>query len=267
MNYNERTKLALEIAKLAGDKIVEIQKGDMGTRSKGLNDVLTIADITSEEIIVNAISEAFPDDGIIAEEGSKKESKTGYTWVIDPLDGTLNFSRNIPLWAVSIGYLKDGEPQGGAMYAPMLAEMFSCERGKGAYLNGEQISVSQNDLKNSLATGDFNNRSTESRQWFNNIHNSLMENAMNVEKFYSTVIMLCYVACGRAEIQFELDCFLWDITPAGLLIQEAGGRFTQANGNPIDYSQVPNQCVLGTNGKVHDEVIELIQKAREGNKK
>jgi len=101
-----KDKLAMqrlkEIAEKAGKAILEIQNGDMQTHEKGCNDVLTIADTTSEKMIVNAISEMFPDDGFVAEEGSSKESKSGYTWVIDPLDGTMNFSRSMSYYAVSI---------------------------------------------------------------------------------------------------------------------------------------------------------------------
>ncbi|MDR1100892.1 MAG: inositol monophosphatase [Clostridiales bacterium] len=256
---SKRTQLAAEVSKQAGVQILEIQKGDMGTRSKGANDVLTIADTTSEKTITDAISSAFPNDGIIAEEGSRKQSQTGYTWVIDPLDGTLNFSRKIPLYAVSVGYLKDGKPKGGAMFIPAVSELFVCERGNGAYLNGGKIKVSNNELADSLSTAEFNNRSVESRNWLNDIHKNLMENTMNVEKLFSTVISLCYVACGRTELHCELECFLWDIMPAGLLIEEAGGKFTQIDGSPVDYSQMQKQCVLGTNGIIHDSALDLIK--------
>lgn len=104
--FNDRTKIAMELAKRAGEAILKIQSGDMQTREKGLNDVLTVADTTSEDMITSAISKMFPDDGFIAEEGSLKEAKTGYTWVIDPLDGTMNFSRDMAYYAVSVGYLK-----------------------------------------------------------------------------------------------------------------------------------------------------------------
>lgn len=256
--FNERTKLAMEIAKKAGEAILEIQTGDMQVREKGCNDVLTIADTTSEKMIVNAISEKFSDDGFIAEEGSAKESKTGYTWVIDPLDGTMNFSRNMSYYAVSVGYLKDGKPYGGAVYIPKLKELFVCEEDKGAYLNEKQIHVSSNSLSKSLAVIGFNNRQEDFRKLHCNIHKNLLDNIMNVEKIFSTVIGLCYVACGRVEIHCELNCFLWDVMPACLMIEEAGGKITQINGENIDFTQVEKQCVVGTNGLNHNEILKLL---------
>lgn len=257
--FNERTNFIQKIVKEVGKTILEIQNGDMQTHEKGTNDVLTIADTTSEKIIVNAISKMFPDDGFIAEEGSSKESKSGYTWVIDPLDGTMNFSRNMSYYAVSIGYLKDGKTYGGAVYIPKLKELFVCEKGKGAYLNGQRICVSINNLDKSLAVIGFNNRQDDFRQLHCNIHKNLLNNIMNVEKIFSTVIGLCYVACGRIEIHCELNCFLWDVVPACLMIEEAGGKITQINGDNIDFNQVEKQCIIGSNGLVHDEVLKLLK--------
>lgn len=257
--FNERTNLIQNIIKEAGETILEIQKGDMQTHEKGCNDVLTIADTTSEKMIINAISEMFPDDGFIAEEGSSKESKSGYTWVIDPLDGTMNFSRNMSYYAVSIGYLKDGKPYGGAVYIPKLKELFVCEKDKGAYLNGKRIHVSTNNLDKSLAVIGFNNRQEDFRKLHCNIHNNLLDNIMNVEKIFSTVIGLCYVACGRIEIHCELNCFLWDVMPSCLMIEEAGGKITQINGENINFTQVEKQCVVGSNGLAHDKILKLLK--------
>ena len=114
MNLSERTKLAIELAKLAGKEIKRIRdEEDIQTKGKGLNDVVTIADVESEKIIVNKIKEFFPDDTIIAEE--KGEYQTGsseYSWAIDPLDGTMNYSRGMPYYCVSIGFMKDSKPEG-----------------------------------------------------------------------------------------------------------------------------------------------------------
>lgn len=257
--FNKRTTLAQKIAKKAGKTILEIQSGDMQTHEKGCNDVLTIADTTSEKMIIEAISTMYPDDGFLAEEGSSKESKSGYTWVIDPLDGTMNFSRNMLYYAVSVGYLKDGKPYGGAVYIPKTKELFVCEKNKGAYLNGKKIQVSRNNLNNSLAVIGFNNRQEDFRKLHCNIHKNLLDNIMNVEKIFSTVIGLCYVACGRIEIHCELNCFLWDVMPSCLMIEEAGGKTTQISGENINFTQVEKQCIIGTNGMVHDSILKLLK--------
>ncbi|MCL2673145.1 MAG: inositol monophosphatase [Alphaproteobacteria bacterium] len=259
--FDERTGLAAKIARQAGEKILEIQKGDMGTVSKGLNDVLTIADTAAEEIITSAISKMFPDDAIIAEESGSKAGHTGYTWVIDPLDGTVNYSRRLPIYAVSVGCLKDGVPHGGAIFLPVTSELFVCQRGQGSWLNNERISVSANGLDKSIAAIGISNRpkSKPLLQWHCDMHKSLMENTMTVHKLFCAAAGLCYVAGGRMELLCELDCFLWDIAAGALLVEEAGGKITQTNGSPMDYTHVENQRFLCTNGKVHEKALELVR--------
>ena len=257
VDFNERTKLAIEMVKRAGAEALEIQKGDVGARDKGVNDVVTAADMASEKIITDSIISNFGDDGIIAEEGSRKESRTGYVWVADPLDGTINYSRGMPLWAVSVGYMKDGAAQGGAMYIPRLDELFVCERGKGAWLNGERISVSDRDLKCAIGSIDFGSR-IQLREQFENVNKKLMENNMHIRKLGTAVTALCYVACGRLELFCSLMCNLWDIMPASLLVEEAGGKITQLNGSEVDYTQVEKHCVIGTNGIIHERTLELV---------
>jgi len=257
--FNERTKLAEELARRAGERVLEIQKGDVGAKAKGINDVVTIADFESERIITEAIYDRFSDDGMIAEEGSRKESKTGYVWVADPVDGTVNYSRGMPLYGVSVGYMKDGVPEGGAIYIPKLDEMFVCERGKGAYLNDERIRVSNRDLKNSIATIEYHVEQTKKLEWFPRLCGNLLKKNTKIRKNDSAILSLSYVACGRMELMYVFNAFIWDVMVASLLVEEAGGKVTQVDGNEVDYSQIEGQCVMGTNGKVHDEALGLVK--------
>ena len=260
-NFNERTKLAIELAKIAGNEIKRIlHNEDIKTRGKGLNDLVTIADIKSEKLIVDRISEIFSEDTIIAEEaGKQKDGTNEYSWAIDPLDGTMNFSRGIPYYCVSIGYLKNGKPEGGAVYIPELNELYYCEKGKGAYCNDNRIKVSNApDLSKSLTTMGFNNRYPEKREFFNGIHNDCMNNMLNVEKLFTTVISLCYVASGKIESHFELYCFLWDIAVGALLVEEAGGKCSSLNKEPIDYSKIDKQIIIATNGQIHSDFEDII---------
>ena len=261
MNFNERTKLAIDVVKLAGAKVLEIQKGDMGTKEKGFNDVVTLADLASEEIITSAIYKAFADDGMIAEESARWESKTGYTWVCDPLDGTKNYSRGLPIYAVSLGYMENNVPMGGAIYLPKMDELFVCERGKGAWLNGEKISVSDGDLSGGLATIGFAPTASELWKWFSSVcENVVRGSGAGILRLGAGVVGLCYLACGRTDMFSVLDCNLWDMMPASLMIEEAGGRITQLDGSEIDYTQVEKQCLLATNGVFHDKAIELVRR-------
>ncbi len=261
IDLSDRTRLAMKLAKEAGEAIKKIQQsGNMETKEKGIKDVLTIADITSEKIIVNGIKNTFSDDSIIAEEsGVCKTSTSEYTWVIDPLDGTSNFSRGIPFYCVSIGYMKNNKPDGGAIFIPTTNELFVCEREKGAYCNGEKLQVSSvSDLSKCLATIGFNNRFPEMNTWFSKIHKDAMEKMYNVEKLFSTVISLCYVASGKTEAHMELYCYLWDICVGSLLIEEAGGKVSYKQNKPLDFSKLEKQIILGTNSKIHNEFSNIV---------
>lgn len=260
-SFNDRTILAKTLAKEAGNEVKRLlHNEDIHTKGKGLNDVVTIADTTSEKIIVTKIKESFPNDTIIAEEGGKYQNGTSeYAWAIDPLDGTMNYSRNIPYYCVSIGFLKNNKPVGGAIYIPELDELFYCEKDKGAYCNDKKIQVSSvEDIKESLATIGFNNRYPEEREFFNNIHNNGINKMQNIEKLFSTAISLCYVAAGKIEAHFELYCFLWDICVGSLLVEEAGGKCSSLNYTDIDYSKIEKQIILATNKKIHNEFENLI---------
>ena len=261
--FSERTNFSMALAKEVGKEIKRIlHNEDIHTASKGLNDVVTIADTTSEEIIVNRIKDSFPDDTIIAEEGGNYKVGSGeYLWAIDPLDGTMNYSRGIPYYCVSIGYMKNNHPIGGAIYIPELDELYYCEMGKGAYCNDKRIAVSNiEDIKDSLATIGFNNRYPEARDSFNRIHDKGMYEMQNIEKLFSTVISLCYVASGKIEAHFELNCFLWDICVGSLLVEESGGKCSSLNYTNIDYTRIDRQTIIATNKKIHNEFENLINK-------
>ncbi len=262
-NFNERTILAKTLAKEAGNEIKKmLHNENIHTKGKGLNDVVTIADTTSENIIVNKIKEFFPDDTILAEEGGTyKYGNSEYSWAIDPLDGTMNFSRKMPFYCVSIGFLRNNKPEGGAIYIPELDELYYCEKGKGSYCNDKKIQVSNSEnISNSLATIGFNNRYPEERIFFNKIHEIGMEKMLNIEKLFSTVISLCYVASGKIEAHFELYCFLWDICVGSLLVEEAGGKCSSLNYTDIDYTKIDKQTIIATNNIIHKEFEDLINK-------
>lgn len=261
LNFNDRTKLAMELAKKAGKAILKIvDSGELNTREKGIKDVLTVADTTSEEIILNSIKEQFPEDTIIAEESGKyKMGNNEYSWAIDPLDGTMNFSRGIPFYCVSIGYMKNGKPYGGAIYIPTTNELYVCERSKGSYCNGNKLQVSSvAELDRSLTTIGFNNRFPEMTTWHSDIHKNAMEQMQNVEKIFSTVIALCYVAAGKTEAHMELYCFLWDICVGSLLVEEAGGIVSAEQNKQLDFSKIEKQIILATNGKIHNEFVNIV---------
>lgn len=260
-NFNSRTLLAIKLSKISGFEIANIaNSGILNTKDKGINDVVTIADLKSEEIIINGIKGQFPNDGIIAEETKNNEVvNSEYTWVIDPLDGTMNFSRNMPFYCVSIGYMKNGKPEGGAIFIPATNELYFCEHGKGAYCNNSKLSVSNvSSLKKSLATLGFNNRYPELTNYCCDIHQAMMNNMLNAEKLFSTVISLCYVASGKIEAHTEIYCYLWDICVGSLLIEEAGGKVYDEHGNPLDFSKIDKHIIIGTTRNISNDFVSLI---------
>lgn len=259
--FSDRTNLAIQLAQEAGQTILQIaQSGNLDTKEKGINDVLTIADTASEEIIISKIKKEFPNDTIIAEEsGNYQHGNNEYAWAIDPLDGTMNFSRGIPFYSVSVGYIKNGKPEGGAIYIPTTNELFICERGKGAYCNGKKIHVSNvSNINKSLATIGFNNRYKEMTMWHSEIHNKIMNEMLNVEKLFSTVISLCYVAAGKTEAHMELYCYLWDICVGSLLVEESGGKVSAEQNKPLDFSKTEKQIILATNSKIHNDFSTIV---------
>ena len=261
MEFNERTKLAIELAKIAGKEIKRIRdEEDIETKGKGVNDVVTVADIRSEKIITTKINEMFPNDTIIAEESGKNTvGNNEYSWAIDPLDGTLNYSRGMPTYCVSIGYMKDNKPYGGAVYIPELDELYYGEKGKGAYCNGKKISVSkETDISKSLAVIGFNNRFPEKREFYNKVHNKCMYQMVNAETLFSTVINLCYVASGKIDAELEVFCFVWDICAGSLFVEEAGGKCSTVNYEPLDYSKLEKQIIISTNGNIHQEFEDIV---------
>lgn len=264
-NFSYRTCVAIVLAKKAGYEIKRIiREEDLKIKEKGIKDVLTVADASSEKIITTEIKKIFPNDTIIAEEGGiEQNGNSNFTWAIDPLDGTINFSRKIPFYCVSIGYMKDKVPEGGAIYIPETDELFVCERGKGAYCNGKRIHVSNvSTMEKSLATIGFNNRYKEMVTWFNKIHSLSMVKLQNVEKLFSTVISLCYVASGRTEAHMEMYCFLWDICVGTLLVEEAGGKVSTILSEKIDYSQIEKQSIVASNGIIYEKFAKIIKDSK-----
>jgi myo-inositol-1(or 4)-monophosphatase len=254
-------QVAIEVAHEAGliqkkyhGKLIKI-----GYKGTGKNDVVTEVDKKCEAYIVKQLNKAFPDYAVLAEEGTNVDSKVPYKWIIDPLDATVNYSHGHPVFAVSIGLEYKGKVIAGACYSAMLDEMYYAEKGKGAFLNGKKIQVSQTKSLETalLCTGFAYDVKTNPDNNLNNFAKFIM-NSQALRRDGSAVIDLCYVACGRYEGFWELNLKPWDVAAATLIIQEAGGKVTRFDGSK--YSIYGNQ-VLASNGKVHKEMMHVLQEA------
>lgn len=237
-----------------------LQKRDVGfeTMSKGGDprDVVTSVDTAVNEFIISKIRNEYPDHDIYSEEGGGSESKNEYIWTIDPIDGSANFSRHIPHFAVTVGLLFKGEPLLGAVYNPVTGELFSFKKGEGAFLNGERIFVSK-IIDLSKAHVFFHaGRKAELREWGGRSYAALLEHAKKTENFASSSLDACFVAAGRIEANIYGTLSTLDIAPALGILKEAGGIITNENGNEISYTKEP-QKIFMTNNR---EILERIRK-------
>jgi len=221
-------------------------------------DLVTRADRMSEEIIVGLLRERFPDHGILAEEGTLHEGKE-YRWIIDPVDGTTNFTHGVPLFAVSIGLERRGQLIAGVIYHPSMGELFYADRGRGAFLraNGadEALVVSEIATVDEavVATGlPYDIRDTGS-----NVANigRLVRVAREVRILGAAALHLAYVAAGLIEAFWEPALNPWDLAAGALMVEEAGGRISHISGSPF---RVDCRDVLATNGRVHKEMVGLL---------
>ena len=224
---------------------------------KGRADLVTSVDRGSEEIIIGEIRQKHPDHAILAEESGEKSARSDFRWVIDPIDGTTNFVHGYPFFCVSIAVQKKEETMAAVVFDPFHDEMFSAIRNEGAFLNKKALSVSQTPLLSSalLATGfPYRNGSTwqQSMALFRNFYSR----THGVRRDGAAALDLCYVAAGRFDGFWEYDLNPWDVAAGILIVQEAGGTVTDFLGKA---SAITDKQILATNGKIHEEMLGLIQ--------
>jgi myo-inositol-1(or 4)-monophosphatase len=230
-----------------------------GATSKGLRrDLVTDADRASEAAILDVLRRERPDDAVIAEETAAGAARGRRTWIVDPLDGTVNFAHGVPLFCVSVGLVVDGAPTVGVVSAPRMGELFAGEVGVGATLNGEAIRVSATSrLADAiLATGfayDLENLADD------NLDNLALVSkaARGVRRFGSAAIDLAWVAAGRLDGFWELHLCPWDVAAGAALIRAAGGRVTDMAGGD-DF--VFGRHIAATGGGFHDELLATLRR-------
>jgi myo-inositol-1(or 4)-monophosphatase len=249
-------KAAVEAGKILMASYGKLKNSQISSKSR--NDFVTELDKKSEKKLISIIRKNFPDHGIQAEESGVSLGKD-ILWVIDPLDGTSNYIHQFPLFSVSIGILRNNEPLAGVVYDPLHLEMFTAQKNRGAFLNGDKISVSRVvRLADALMTTGipFKARDRFSEYMESFIAISLASAGMR--RGGSAALDLAYVACGRLDGFWEIDLSPWDIAAGVLLIEEAGGRVTDLWGKK-DYFK--NGDVLTSNGRIHPELFEITSRA------
>ena len=251
------TKACLKASRSLIRDFGEIENLQVST--KGPGDFVTSADKRTEKILIEELQKFHPEYGIITEEsGIINKSNNLNRWVIDPIDGTMNFMNGIPQFAISIAYEEKNEIKCGVIFNPITNEMFCAERGNGAYLNNSRIRVSnKKKIKDSLiVTGGPDAKSKIKDKIFSEYIN-VSSNVTNVRKFGSAALDIAYVACGRFDGYWQRELNYWDIAAGIIILKEAGGfsDFYEENANfPL------KKNILATNAFIHDELRELLNK-------
>jgi myo-inositol-1(or 4)-monophosphatase len=226
------------------------------SNKEGINNLVTEADHKSEEMIFSVIRENFPGHHILSEESGEIIQESAYKWIIDPIDGTVNFANGIPICCVSIGIEIEGIVEMGAVYNPLLNEFFFGHRGFGATLNDKEIRVSNKTevISSCLVTGfpytylDVTNGPLD-------VFGRLIKSGVPVRRLGSAAIDLCWVAAGRFDGFYEHKLNAWDSAAGFLIVEEAGGKVTDLKGNVYDPYQ---PGIIATNGKIHDELVRWV---------
>ncbi len=244
------------IAREAGALLLRYFHERVKIEYKGDVDLVTVADRASEALIVERVRAAWPDHDIVGEEGTRQESGADYRWYIDPLDGTTNFAHAYPVFCVSMGLEYRGEMVAGVLYDPTRDELFAAERGKGAFLNGQRIHVSQVKrlCESLLATGFPSHK----RHKNPNIHfyHEITLRSHGVRRAGSAALDLANVACGRCDGFWEFNLNPWDTSAGTLLLREAGGTVTRYDGSPW---RIDSKETLASNGLIHDELMRIFK--------
>ncbi len=252
---------AIEIARRAGSLLRYYFERHVNFELKGEFDLVTEADRASEKLIVESLSTRFPGHGILAEEGGGHESSSEYRWYVDPLDGTTNFAHGYPVYNVTLGLEKGGELIAGVVFDPNRDELFSCEKGGGAFLNGTRIHVSRAaKLVESLFSTGF---PTRRRHLDVNVHfyHQLAMASHGVRRGGAAAIDLAYVACGRLDGFWEFGLNPWDMAAGKLLVEEAGGICRDMKDG---VHRLTSPHILVDNGLIHDEVVTLFSEIFQG---
>ena len=252
------TTEVIAVAQAAGD-FIEIESSRFSkdqVELKGKSDLVSYVDKGAESIIVEGLKKLLPDAGFLTEENTVEQSEKDFTWIIDPLDGTTNFVHRMPCYAVSIALMNKKALSIGVIYEVTRKEMFAAWEGGGAYLNGQEISVSSaSSIDQSLFATGFPIYNFVKLPSYLAILNALMKNSHGLRRLGSAATDMAYVACGRCEAFFEYNLNPWDVAAGVVLVREAGGHVSDFSGGNNFLGG--REMVAG--GAVHSELLTIIQ--------
>jgi myo-inositol-1(or 4)-monophosphatase len=256
---------AVEIVLRAGEIQLSRQESGFTIDKKGAIDLVTEVDLECERMCRSVIAERFPDHDVLAEElssGPGEEARSRHRWVFDPLDGTTNYAHGLPIFCASLSLEIDGRAEVAAIFDPTRQELFTAERGAGAYLNGVPLNVSKTGvlLDALLVTGfpyDVQRRAEELLQLFG----AFLSTARAVRRLGSAALDLCYVANGRFDGFWEQHLKPWDVSAGVLIVEEAGGNVTGMDGSPFNPASAH---LVASNGHLHRQMLAVIADSAAG---
>lgn len=251
---------AVEIVLRAGEIQIARREGGFRVSKKGVRDLVTDVDLECERMCRAVIAERFPDHDVLAEElGADAPGRPAARcrWVFDPLDGTTNYTHGLPIFCASLALQIDGRTEVGAVYDPSRRELFTAERGEGAFLNGHALAVSETtEVIDALLVTGF---PYFFKQELVDLFSTFLQRARAVRRLGSAALDLCYVAAGRFDGFWEQHLKPWDMAAGALLVEEAGGRITGMDGSPFDLTA---GHVVASNGRVHEAMLAVIREFR-----
>ena len=248
----------IAISKEAGEVVREGFNKNLKIEFKSNeSDLVTNIDKASEKLITDFVKKKYPSHGILAEEGGNIKEGTEYIWIIDPLDGTVNFAHGLPIFSISIGIQKNRKTIAGVVYDIVQDILYSAENGGGAFANDEKIKVSDNsNLAHSILVTGFPYNIHQNP--FNALEKfvSLTRKARGIRRLGSAAIDFCYVARGVFDGFWEVYLNPWDICAGKFILEEAGGNVTNFNGEQIG---VDSKQILASNGKIHNDMLQILK--------
>ncbi len=250
----------IKIIKEAGKLL--LRKRDEGfsvmQKNDDPKDIVTTVDKDINDFIVNEIKKEFPSHGIYSEESENIENTTDYLWTIDPIDGTANFSRNIPHFAICIGLLKENLPVCGAVYNPVTNELFSFEKGKGAFLNNKEIHVSKITELSKAHVLFHTGRKENLREWGGESYKALLGNVKKTSNFASSSLDACFVATGRVEANIYGTLSTLDISCALGILKEAGGIILNKDKESMPLSSKAQKVFMTNNKEILNSLLKIL---------